>query len=669
MKSIQPTLKGCVCAALAGVVLASCAAPAAPSAAPTDAPAQSSATTAPSSEATSQPEATSAATPATAGRTTYPLTVEIAGGAVTLDRAPQRVVVLEWSYVEAVLALGVQPIAVADIKGYNSWVRIPVALDVNVADVGQRNAPNLEAITQLKPDLIIMPSFRAADSQDKLKAIAPTLLFNPYPTDESVSQYDEMIQTFTTIGRVLDRQAEAAAVLDGMAAKFAEAQATLDAAGKRGETFVLAQAWSQDNAAAIRLFTRNGMATHIVEQIGLVPAWLDGFQPYGYTDASIETLPQLGDAHFFYVVQADDDPFQLSAIKPLWDNLAFVKAGKAYSLGGDTWLFGGPLSAQALVDLVVSKLVPAAVPTGASTSPTTVTYPLVITDAVGQVFTFTQAPKIGCWWAGCTEIMADLGVPAHAGNYADNQTGSAFFYPNGLPEQRIQDSSNPEQWANAGVDVILMRVPPTPDQEAVKAAAPIFYLHHPSYGESAQKGYQAFVENLHLVSQLIGNPAAADQAIAQFEAALANLKKIATADTARLKVAVLFNGEGYAAIGPGSPFCVALAEVGLGQCVGEGAESLDINAEAFLTMNPDWVVYQIGDQSFKDRTDPVWSQLSAVKAGQVYDAKGHRYYCCSTRGLIHALQEYTHYVVPTANIPEPGLWLDFDPNKSPLIKR
>jgi ABC-type Fe3+-hydroxamate transport system substrate-binding protein len=35
-----------------------------------------------------------------------------------------------------------------------------------------------------------------------------------------------------------------------------------------------------------------------------------------------------------------------------------VKAGRAYALGGDTWLFGGPLSAEALVNIVVKALAP-----------------------------------------------------------------------------------------------------------------------------------------------------------------------------------------------------------------------------------------------------------------------------------------------------------------------
>ncbi len=153
-----------------------------------------------------------------------------------------------------------------------------------------------------------------------------------------------------------------------------------------------------------------------------------------------------------------------------------------------------------------------------------------------------------------------------------------------------------------------MRVPVDPARDALKAAAPIFYLHHPSYGRSSQAGYQAFIENLRIVGRLTGKPEAAEAAIGRFETALTNLKQLSTPETAAQSVAVLFNGDGYTAIGPENPFCVALAEVGLGNCVGQGAASVEINAEEFLSLNPDWIVYQFGEQPYKDRSDPVWSQ-------------------------------------------------------------
>jgi iron complex transport system substrate-binding protein len=285
-----------------------------------------------------------------------PTTVSHALGETTIPATPQRIIALEWTYVEDLLALGIQPVGVADIDGYNNWVQIPVELSADVVDVGTRQSPNLETIAGLAPDLIIAPSFRIAEIYEQLSEIAPTLAFDPYPTDDRVTQYEEMRQTFLAIADVVDRRAEGEAVLTEMEATFAAAREEIEAAGRLGEPFMLAQAFGQDTVQ-IRLFTDNAMAVEIVEQIGLENAWEDAtFQQYGFTTVSVETLPELGDVNFFYVVQDDNNVFARETILPIWESLEFVQNDRAYPLGGDTWLFGGPLSAEVVVETVLAVM-------------------------------------------------------------------------------------------------------------------------------------------------------------------------------------------------------------------------------------------------------------------------------------------------------------------------
>lgn len=291
----------------------------------------------------------------------FPLTIAHALGATTLEAPAQRIVALEWTYVENLLALGVQPVGVADIAGYNDWVSVPVALAPAVQDVGMRQEPSLEQIAALKPDLIIAPSFRVDANYAELNAIAPTVAFDPYPADEALTQYDEMIQTFRAIARAVGREAEGEAALTQMEATFAAQADRVAAAGAAGEPFVLAQAFSGSSGAAeVRLFTENALATQIVERLGLENAWEDAaFQQYGFSTVSVEALPKLGEARFFYVVQDEDDVFAAGSVRPLWESLPFVRAGKAHALGGDTWLFGGPLSAELLATLVADTMLAA----------------------------------------------------------------------------------------------------------------------------------------------------------------------------------------------------------------------------------------------------------------------------------------------------------------------
>src|SRR4051794_29456841 len=76
------------------------------------------------------------------------------GKTITLDKPATRVVVLEWGPTEDVLTLGVEPVGVADIKGFTSWVSAQ-KLTGDPIDVGMRSEPSLESIAKAAPDLIL----------------------------------------------------------------------------------------------------------------------------------------------------------------------------------------------------------------------------------------------------------------------------------------------------------------------------------------------------------------------------------------------------------------------------------------------------------------------------------------------------------------------------------
>ncbi len=129
-------------------------------------------------------------------------------GEVQLKGIPLRVVTLDFNYTEDLLALGIQPVGVADIAsktGFNSLVNIEPGLAENVADVGGRQEPNLEKIAELKPDLIIANLYFVKKNYTMLSEIAPTMIFDPYPS-EGKNQYEEMVETFRTIADMLGKK-------------------------------------------------------------------------------------------------------------------------------------------------------------------------------------------------------------------------------------------------------------------------------------------------------------------------------------------------------------------------------------------------------------------------------------------------------------------------------
>lgn len=285
-------------------------------------------------------------------------TIKHALGETKITGVPKRVVALEWLYAEDVLALGVQPVGIADIEGMKQWVNIPVEIGSDVTDVGTRQEPNLELIASLKPDLIIGLKSNLEAGFETYNNIAPTLVFDPYPAEGQGDQYEEMINTFNTIADVLDKKDEAAKVLSDLDQTYADAKAKLDAAGMTEKPFALAMGYSNQNAAVFRISTDNSLAVKILEHIGLTNAHKPGqFEVYGFTTADVEALPALQDANFLHIIQDSDNIIE-NQLKdnPVWKGLNFVKEDRVYALGGDMWPYGGPLSAQTMAQKTADLL-------------------------------------------------------------------------------------------------------------------------------------------------------------------------------------------------------------------------------------------------------------------------------------------------------------------------
>ncbi|UOQ85239.1 ABC transporter substrate-binding protein [Gracilibacillus salinarum] len=289
------------------------------------------------------------------------ITVSDIYGEQTFEEVPERIVVLEWVYAEDLLALGIQPVGMADMEGYHSWINIEPALGEDVEDVGTRQEPNLEAIHALDPDVIITASSRHEGILDSLKDIAPTLAYNAYPEEGAGTQYEEMESTFKEIAKLVQKEEEADQILSDLSQAYTDIESEISDAGVENKQFVLSQAYSSENSPVIRLFKDNAMATEIMTEIGLENAYQsDGFQVYGFDETSVEALQTVQDAHFFYIVQEDDNIFsnQLAG-NPAWEDLAFVKEDRTYQLPGDTWTFGGPLSAEVFANQIKEALVQA----------------------------------------------------------------------------------------------------------------------------------------------------------------------------------------------------------------------------------------------------------------------------------------------------------------------
>lgn len=287
------------------------------------------------------------------------ITIQGTNGEITLDKPAKKVVVLEWTYAENLLALGVQPTGMADIQGYGDYVNIEPQLDETVSDVGGRQEPNLEAIAALEPDLIIGVSFRHDAMIDDLEKIAPTVIFNPYPEDENINLYEEMETTFNEMAKAVGKEAVAEKVLSDLEATYEEKAAEIEGTELKTKDTILTLAYTGAAAPEIRVFTPNSMASIIMGKIGLTNAHKpDQFEVFGSSTFNVEGLTKYENANYLYTVPDEDNIYenQLKGNR-VWDNLTFVKEDRMYDLGAATWLYGGPLSAKTLVNQITDVLV------------------------------------------------------------------------------------------------------------------------------------------------------------------------------------------------------------------------------------------------------------------------------------------------------------------------
>ena len=98
-------------------------------------------------------------------------------GTTVVPATPSRVVDLDTQELDAALSLGVVPVGATrtavDERLPSYLQRKAPAADTQI--VGTIQAPDLEAIARLRPDLILSSKLRHEEIYDKLSAIAPTV--------------------------------------------------------------------------------------------------------------------------------------------------------------------------------------------------------------------------------------------------------------------------------------------------------------------------------------------------------------------------------------------------------------------------------------------------------------------------------------------------------------
>lgn len=271
-------------------------------------------------------------------------------GTTEVPDDPQRIVVLEYSFVDTLAAVGVAPVGIADDNKRDSIV--PAYADVIGDDwvsVGLRREPSLEVIASLQPDLIIADTSRHEAVYEALSEIAPTIVF-----DSLTGTYEVALEAAKTIAHAIGKD-------EAMAARLAEHETIMQ--GYKAEI-------GDVSGLSAQFFIDNGQGIYLhspVSYNGSLLAWF-GFSNtmpmpdgHSYDEAIVETsLEQLSEINPDILIRGkyvDPGLTESWAGQPLWDNLAAVKAGQLFDVTAHNWsrlrgIIASEGSAANLVEIV-----------------------------------------------------------------------------------------------------------------------------------------------------------------------------------------------------------------------------------------------------------------------------------------------------------------------------
>ncbi len=263
------------------------------------------------------------------------VTIDTATGPVTLEQAPQSVVVFDAPAVDTIAALG-QPIAGLPAPLYMDGLQgMPAVLD-SAETIGTLFEPDFEALAVMGPDLIVAGG-RSSTQVDALARIAPTIdMTIDGAGGDMVAQTRERISAF---GALFDREDEAAALTDALNAKLDEAAAAID--GKGNGLIILA------NGGKISAFGSGSRFGWLHDAVGL-PQAHPGLEAETHGQAiSFEFLAETDPDWLLVIdrgaaIQADSQAAQATLDNPIVartsaaqnDRIVYLDAAPIYISGG-----------------------------------------------------------------------------------------------------------------------------------------------------------------------------------------------------------------------------------------------------------------------------------------------------------------------------------------------
>ncbi|WP_051252615.1 ABC transporter substrate-binding protein [Ferrimonas kyonanensis] len=264
------------------------------------------------------------------------------------QRSPLKVVSLDYATTTTLIALGLPPVAIADVAGYRRWVLTP-PLPGDIIDLGSANEPNLELLAQIRPDLILITPYQA-QLTPLLSRIAPVHSFSIY---QSTGDAIEKAETLTrNLGQLLNLQAQAQSLIDRSRDHLQAQRRRLQHAVASPPPLYLIRMHDDRH---LWVYGKHSLGQAVIDRLGLSNAWQQPTNTWGFSAQSIEILSQPPQARILFLDPVPHGGVATLGQSPLWRHQRWF-ADNHYQVLPVVLMFGALPSAQRMATLLVDAL-------------------------------------------------------------------------------------------------------------------------------------------------------------------------------------------------------------------------------------------------------------------------------------------------------------------------
>lgn len=262
---------------------------------------------------------------------------------------PARVAAIDWAAAESLLALGIEPVAVANTGLYRRWSTAP-ALPSSVADLGMPEEPNLERLLELQPDLIVISNWQAA-LRPTLAWIAPVRIFSVF--EDNRTPLTNALAAMRGLAGEFGVEEAAAAFESRLAHGLEQSRRLLQEARRPA---VLLSVLLTDGLR-ITIYGKGSLLGDVLDRLDLGNAWTGAMPVFGRITIGIERLLALPDFSLLYMDQGHRTQVALQRLhaNSIWRAMPALAAGRVHPIAA-VWPFAGAPTALRFAGIVAGTL-------------------------------------------------------------------------------------------------------------------------------------------------------------------------------------------------------------------------------------------------------------------------------------------------------------------------